>query len=48
VLLPHFWSRHPKGNPAETLTLVFDSLKVNEPIADDRFAMPAPAPEPAD
>ena len=44
VLLPHFWSRHPKGNPAETLTLVFDSLKVNEPIADDRFTMPAPAP----
>ena len=48
VLLPHFWSRHPKGDPDATLTLVFDSLKVNEPIADDRFTMPAAEPEPAE
>lgn len=40
VLLPHYWSRHPAGNPQAGLTLTFESLKVNEPVADERFEMP--------
>jgi hypothetical protein len=43
VLLPHYWSRHPRQNPAGGLTLTFETLKVNEPVADERFTMPAPA-----
>lgn len=41
VLLPHYWSRHPQANPANVTTLTFESLKLGEPIPDDRFSMPA-------
>jgi outer membrane lipoprotein-sorting protein len=40
LLLPHYWSRYPRANPADVLTLTFDSLKLGETIPDERFSMP--------
>ncbi len=45
VLLPHYWSRHPAGNPQAGLTISFESFAVNEPVDDERFRMPEAAPE---
>lgn len=45
VLLPHYWSRHPAGNPRAGLTISFETLQVNEPVDDEQFRMPEPAPE---
>jgi len=45
VMLPHYWSRHPAAAPDADLTLAFESLTVNEPVADERFRMPAATPE---
>ena len=39
VLLPHSWSRRPKGAP-DGISAVFDEIEVNPEIADDRFARP--------
>jgi hypothetical protein len=41
VLLPHYWSRHPKVDPSQGLTLTFETLTVDEPVADERFRRPA-------
>lgn len=42
VVLPHYWSRHPRGQPRGGLTLTFETLELGEPIPDERFRMPTP------